>query len=183
VSARGRDDGLDTDAFERALLGADSPLTVFRAALRDGRESLKQRYLDDPRLAPMLVESHARLVDELLAHAWRLHLPMAPKKVSLALVAVGGYGRGELHPASDVDILILLKKSGADDVLKFAECFVRFLWDMGLEIGHSVRTLKECTQQAKADVTVATNIMEARLLAGDAALFREMGKLTGPKKI
>ncbi len=183
MSARlGKDDVFDTGAFERALAESSGPLLAFRTALRDGRERLKQYYLAEPRQASHLVSLHAWLVDELLMRAWEQGLALAPKRLPMALVAVGGYGRGELHPASDVDILILTKKISTKTG-PFIESFVRFLWDMGLEIGHSVRTVKECVREAKSDVTVATNLMETRLLAGDSALFRKMRKLTGPRKI
>ncbi len=172
----------DAAAFERALHAADDALPVFRAALREGRETLKRYCLSAPRQSTPLVGLHAWLVDELLVRAWQQHFALAPQRVPLALVAAGGYGRGELHPASDVDIMVLLKRA-SNKAGPFIEAFVRFLWDMGLEIGHSVRTVKECVSEARTDVTVATNLMEARLLAGDAAVFRKMRKLTGPRKI
>ena len=184
MSARfGKDDVFNTAEFERSLSKSKDALTTFRDALRSGRETLKQHYLDSPRHAPFLVTMQAWLVDELLARAWQHHLHLAPKRVPLALIAVGGYGRGELHPASDVDIMLLIKRGDGTKVGAFAEPFLRFLWDIGLEIGHSVRSLKDCAKEAKKDVTVATNLMETRLLAGDTRLFRKMRKLTGPSKI
>lgn len=176
------DDVFDATAFDRALAQSPDALPVFRNALREGRERLKQRYLAEPRKASQLVTLQAKLVDELLIRAWQQQLALAPKRLPLSLVAVGGYGRGELHPASDVDILILLKKT-TPKAGPFVEAFVRFLWDMGLEIGHSVRSVKECVQEAKGDVTIVTNLMETRLLVGDASLFKKMRKLTSPKKI
>src|SRR5258706_3188603 len=149
VSARlGKDDVFDISTFESALPESSDPLAVFRTALRDGRERLKQHYLAEPRLASHLVSLHAWLVDELLMRAWEQRVALAPKRLPMALLAVGGYGRGELHPASDVDILILTKKASVKTG-PFIESFVRFLWDMGLEIGHSVRTVKECMREAK----------------------------------
>ncbi|MFL6655461.1 MAG: DUF294 nucleotidyltransferase-like domain-containing protein, partial [Sulfurifustis sp.] len=184
MSARlAREDVFDTEAFEVAATNSVAEaLAVFRTALRDGRERLKRCYLENPRHASHIVALQASLTDELLVRAWEYHAGLAPARLPMALVAVGGYGRGELHPASDVDILILVKKL-TPKTGPFIEAFVRFLWDMGLEIGHSVRTVKECVQEAKNDLTVATNLMETRLLAGDSALFRKMRKLTGPRKI
>jgi [protein-PII] uridylyltransferase len=75
----------------------------------------------------------------------------------MALVACGGYGRGELHPASDVDILILLQRSPNKEAKTFIEHLFRFLWDIGLEVGHSVRSIKECISESRNDITVATN--------------------------
>jgi [protein-PII] uridylyltransferase len=186
VSARFvKDEVFRAADFDHALATASAAehLMLFRNALRHGREALKRYFLDQPRHAGQLILLHAWLVDELLTRAWQKHASLAPKRTPMALVAVGGYGRGELHPASDVDILVLLESSKPTDFAAFAEAFVRFLWDIGLEIGHSVRTVKECTHEAKTDVTVATNLMETRLLIGDGALFRKMRKLTGAKGV
>jgi hypothetical protein len=88
----------------------------------------------------------------------------------LALVAVGGYGRGELHPCSDIDILVIVPEGDGAWRDRVA-AFLTFLWDIGLEVGHSVRSVAECARQAEADVTVVTTLMESRLLDGPAALF------------
>jgi [protein-PII] uridylyltransferase len=92
------------------------------------------------------------------------------------IAAVGGYGRGEIFPHSDVDLLILT--AGAPDPGQRAaiEAFVGGCWDAGLAIGHSVRTLDECVQEAAADITVQTSVLEARLLAGSRALFERMAQ-------
>ncbi len=89
------------------------------------------------------------------------------------LVAVGGYGRGEMYPHSDVDVLII--HTGADDATRIAiERLITAMWDTGLQIGHSVRSLSECVNEAASDITVQTAMLEARYLAGDAALFSAM---------
>jgi [protein-PII] uridylyltransferase len=183
VSARlTKHDVFDADRFERALAGGDK-LAVFRDALREGREKIKQDYLQSPRHAAHGVALHAWLIDELLVRAWNQQLAATPTKATLVLAAVGGYGRGELHPHSDVDILLLLKRGSASDIAAFAEPFLRFLWDMGLQIGHSVRSMRDCVSEAKQDVTVVTNLMEARLLAGDEKLFAKLRKRTGASKL
>src|SRR5450830_532387 len=113
----------------------------------------------------------ARLVDELLADLWqRAGFPEA-----FALAAVGGYGRGELFPYSDVDVLVLLPDSVVADsepeLKSRLEAFIGSCWDVGLEIGSSVRTLSECVAEAGKDVTVQTSLLEARLLIGPVDLF------------
>jgi [protein-PII] uridylyltransferase len=94
-----------------------------------------------------------------------------------ALVAVGGYGRGELFPQSDVDVLVLMPDGTSaehnDDLKRGLESFIGNCWDAGLEIGSSVRTVAECIAQAEADVTVQTSLLESRPIAGNATLHAE----------
>ncbi len=107
-------------------------------------------------------------VDVALTRAWQeFELP-----ANAALVAVGGYGRGELFPHSDVDVLILL--DGAPDTALQAklEELVQLFWDIGLEIGHSIRTIDECLTESAADITVQTSLLEARLITGNRKLFQ-----------
>ena len=95
----------------------------------------------------------------------------------IALVAVGGYGRGELYPKSDIDLLILLDADKPDEALQQKlHQLVSMLWDIGLEVGHSIRTVAQCLSES-ADITVQTNLLEARLLTGDARLFGELKNL------
>jgi [protein-PII] uridylyltransferase len=91
----------------------------------------------------------------------------------VAIVAVGGYGRGELFPHSDVDILIVLPENADDAELAAIEGLIGMLWDLGLEVGHSVRTPQQCAEDAARDVTVLTSMIESRLVVGPAALFEQ----------
>ncbi len=116
-----------------------------------------------------LVEGRATLVDHLLCHAWSL-LKLDQQK-HLSLVAVGGYGRGQLQPYSDIDLLLLSKKPLTDTQQEALGQFITFLWDIGLDIGQSVRTVKQTYQLAKEDTTIATNLVESRLLSGCSATF------------
>ena len=102
----------------------------------------------------MLVHEHAAAVDEILVAAWRqFDLQQGTQS---ALIAVGGYGRGELHPASDIDLLVVLDPDAPTYVEEQVRGFVTFLWDIGLEVGHSVRSISGCVELASKDVTVAT---------------------------
>jgi [protein-PII] uridylyltransferase len=161
-------------------LSGDQPfIAICKTVLERGRQDLNQRFLAG---APVheLVSERAGLVDRVLVSAWRhIGLPVE----GLALAAVGGYGRGELHPGSDVDITILLGSDGEDQTNRRIEAYLTFLWDLGLEVGHAVRTIDQCREEAEADITVATNLMESRLLTGDEDLYEAMRAVTGPESI
>ncbi|MDG4552011.1 MAG: [protein-PII] uridylyltransferase [Candidatus Contendobacter sp.] len=184
VENRRRDEAaivpFDAAAFERELAAAPSPITPFRALLKHGDAQFKDLFLQGAP-AHELVPARARLMDELLLRAWsRFFEADAP---DLALVAVGGYGRGELHPGSDVDIMILLDDRTLDARRAGLESFLTFLWDIGLDVGHSVRTVEDCAHEGAADITVATSLMEARQLTGSTTLFERMRVVTGPDRI
>ncbi len=173
-----RDNDPAIAAFREALsAGGDAGS---RTALAAADDNLKARFIAGESVVD-LVHLRAAVVDQLLLHLWRMHAGDFAE--SAALVAVGGYGRGELHPSSDVDIMVLL----GDDVDQGREhalsAFVTSLWDVGLEIGHSVRTVLQCFEEARADLTVATTLMEARLISGPVTLFSEMQAVIGPDHI
>ncbi|QYJ76484.1 bifunctional uridylyltransferase/uridylyl-removing protein GlnD [Shewanella sp. FJAT-52076] len=118
-----------------------------------------------------LVRRRCRVVDELLQTAWSQH---GLANFPIALVAVGGYGRGELHPHSDIDLLMLVDEKLPKEAEFVLGYFIAFLWDAGLEIGHSVRTIKDTLTLGRDDITIATNLLEARFLAGKEPLFDEL---------
>ena len=165
--------------LDRSLAGGEAPLQAYREAVRASREQLAHRFHQgDP--VEELVHERAAFVDQVLIRIWR---DFMQDYHDAALVAVGGYGRGELHPASDVDLLVLVRDAPGERERETLETLVRFLWDVGLEVGHSVRTLEQCVEEAAADVTVVTNLMESRYLAGDESLFHDMRQATGPDRI
>ena len=139
-----------------------------RQSLRAARLALQQEYEHNAH-PTRLLRTHAKLVDEHLHAVWRM-LGMPP---DLALVAVGGYGREELFPKSDIDLLILLPQQPDDALQQRLQELVGVLWDIGLEVGHSIRTVGECMAES-SDVTVQTNLLEARLICGNSVLFMEM---------
>ena len=115
-----------------------------------------------------LLKRHAVLVDRVLQSVWRA--AVMPREV--ALLAVGGYGRSHLFPHSDVDVLFLLPDSLNDEVKEKVSDSVGRLWDVGLEIGHSARSVEQCVAEAANDITVETNLLEARFIAGSRPLAR-----------
>ncbi|MCF6257933.1 MAG: [protein-PII] uridylyltransferase [Gammaproteobacteria bacterium] len=173
-------DVCDWQEFDAAVAQTSTPLSVFRAQLKSSNAALQARFENDVPVQE-LVTQRAELVDKLLLRIWQQCIG---SHENIALVAVGGYGRSELHPASDIDLLILISNDEAiPQHAENIERFLLFLWDLGLEVGHSTRTVQDCIEQATADITVATNLMEARLLIGPEALFLQMKKTTGPDSI
>ena len=158
-------------ALDEALGRAGNEVSVLRQALDHAGDDLIARFKDGQPVTG-LVRLRASLVDRVLICLWREHAGALHD--SAALVAVGGYGRGELHPCSDVDIMLLVGKELPADSEQLLSSFLTSLWDIGLDIGHSVRTVKQCQQEAKADITVATTLIEARLLHGPEPLFEAM---------
>ncbi len=163
-----------------SLIAHPRDINAFRNALIEGDNRLKQRFLDDEPVE-RLVRDRARLVDTLLKTAWTMHVGEYVRDV--ALIAVGGYGRGELNLCSDIDIMILLPKSEAAPWQSSLEKFLTFMWDIGLEVGHSVRTIDDCQRESAADVSVATTMIEARLLQGPEQLFEAMRRALAPERV
>jgi [protein-PII] uridylyltransferase len=148
-------------------MNADLP--HWRDKLRQGRDQLVSTYLRTPKTRPLL-QGLSNLTDQVLREIWLAQRLPARS----ALVAVGGYGRGELYPESDVDLLILLDDTLTEEQREQFSPFVTLLWDVGLPIGHSVRNLTECILESAQDVTIQTNLLEARLIEGDEALFKSL---------
>ena len=169
----------DNDTFSKELYDGKQPIQLFRSALKDSSEQLAELF-EQGSSASELVAARSDLIDDLLYHSWKLHVE---NENDLALVAVGGYGRGELHPYSDIDIMVLLRCEPNQETCEAIERFLTFLWDIGLEVGHSVRTVDDCVNESTKDISVATNLMEARLLTGPISLFQKMWEKTGSANI
>ena len=134
--------------------------------------------------AARLIALRTHLIDHVLSHSWNQQNAAFQ---SMALLAVGGYGRAELHPRSDIDIAILLPDEPTDISSNNRDGqlsdWITSLWDLKLDLGHSVRTVSECEREARADITVITNLMEARYICGDEQLFRRMQKVITPERM
>jgi [protein-PII] uridylyltransferase len=170
----------DPAVFQAELQDSGYKLKTFRDAIQNSSQQLAREF-NEGQTASILVHKRANTIDLVLSQAWQ-HIMGADNK-DLALIAVGGYGRRELHPGSDIDILILV---GTRNVKKFhdqLETFITLLWDIGIEVGQSVRTIRECVREAKADITVITNLVESRLVCGPPALYQKLSDSVGPDKI
>ncbi|WP_041683017.1 [protein-PII] uridylyltransferase [Pusillimonas sp. T7-7] len=117
-----------------------------------------------------LLTALRRATDQALRELARIY----PLPNGSTLVAVGGYGRGELYPHSDVDVLILLNEQPSSQNTCMIEAFVAAMWDLGIEPGHSVRTIDDCQREAANDITVETSLMEARWLLGSKSLLGQL---------
>ncbi len=181
-----------TQALADAAAGARDPHAdtaavgaVLRAHLADGRAEIKRRFDADPRAAESgrrLARETCFLIDQLIraiydfttAQLYPLANPSEAEKISL--VAVGGYGRGELAPYSDIDLLFLLPYKLTPHCEQVVEYILYRLWDLGLKVGQSARSIEDCLARAKGDLTIKTSLLEARYLWGDQELFDKFRK-------
>ncbi len=152
------------------LADAGDSVERLGAALKTADAALSSDFRNSTPIG-ILVRLRAQVVDRLLLHLWR---NCANTDNDIALVAVGGYGRGELHPGSDVDIMLLANRHLSVQTEQVISEFLTRLWDIGLEVGHSVRTVADCRREAEKDLTVATTLMETRLLAGTDQAYNAM---------
>ncbi len=142
-------------------------IKAYKSHLAKGLEALIIEFKRNISISQLL-KARSALVDVILTTSWQ-QFEVDP---DCSLIAVGGYGRSELQPYSDIDLLILLPDSQLNT--KALEQWLAFLWDIGLEIGHSVRTIEECEELAKSDISIATSLMESRILYGNKYLYRQL---------
>jgi [protein-PII] uridylyltransferase len=166
-----RSSGLDRSSFIGPLKGA---LTVGRTEIRrrfeasgDGAAVMREQCF----LMDQLIRA---LFDFVTEEIYPLPNPTSGER--LAIVAVGGYGRGELAPYSDIDLLFLLPYKKTPHTEQVVEYLLYLLWDLGLKIGHSTRSVEDCLRQAKSDLTIRTALLEARYLWGEQGLFNDLKK-------
>ena len=148
--------------------------------IRDQHDSMLARsdHLND---IEQIIYEKSELIDQIISKAW---IHFITNHDDLALIAVGGYGRGELFPYSDIDLLILKKQGDSSEQKEAISKFITYLWDIGLEVGQSVRTINECIELAKTDLTIYTTLMETRILIGNEELYQMLNKkLLNQKRI
>lgn len=153
-------------------------ITIFKDKINRSYQYLTEGFKAGENIE-ILTKKQVSFIDEILIKAWSIFI----QNDDYALVAVGGYGREELSLYSDIDLLIIEKKRLSANSQLSIEKFLVFLWDCGLEIGHSVRTIRECQLKAKQDITIITNIMESRILCGNKKLYEDMLRKITPNKI
>ena len=171
-------DWFTLDSLDTALQAEHVPIPILKDFLKTCHQTLEDRFSQGQDIES-LVRARSWLMDQVLARLWTKIIGSSDN----ALVAVGGYGRNELLPGSDIDLMVLLDKTETPQLAEQLESLFLTLWDIGLEVGHSVRTLADCEEQSRNDITVATNLMEARLLSGAESLFENMRKRVGPDQV
>jgi len=178
--SRSRKKLFDKAAFLKDIEQSTSALRCYREAVQNARKILDERFIQKGNIEA-LIEDQTWFVDQILITAWQQFAWKDANDISL--IAVGGYGRGELHPYSDIDIQILLAKNNKDKYKADIESFLTFLWDINLEIGQSVRSIKENQQEAARDITVATALIESRTLTGNTQLLDTVMSQIERKKV
>jgi [protein-PII] uridylyltransferase len=164
-----------------ATLGeAGSSVERLRDALQGFRNAQTLRFLAGDS-ASDLVRDQSAITDRVIRAVWER--TCGPELPGAVLAAVGGYGRGELHPCSDVDLLVLLADKRKRNAREPVSAFLTLLWDIGLQVGHGTRTVDECRDESRKDLTTATTLMEARCLLGPEDLFRRMEAACAPPAI
>jgi [protein-PII] uridylyltransferase len=158
---------------------AQAMLNFYRKALDAGRMEIRRRFELD-QSGTLAVQGHCFLIDQLI----RVIYDVASEKIypvanptageQMSIIAYGGYGRGELAPKSDVDLLFVLPYKKTPRSEQMVEHMLYTLWDLGLKVGHATRSLDDCIRQAKADMTIRTGLLEARFVWGEQSLFREL---------
>ncbi|MGH7003666.1 MAG: nucleotidyltransferase domain-containing protein, partial [Alphaproteobacteria bacterium] len=174
------------DAVSRgrqAAEGRAGVLAALKDALASGRTEIRRRFdanRDARTRGRDCAKAYAYLIDQLVRtlydfayeHVYPNANPTAGERQSV--VATGGYGRGELAPQSDLDLLFLLSYKLTAHAEQVVEYMLYMLWDLGLKVGHATRSVDECIRMAKGDQVIRTALLEARYLWGDAGLYREL---------
>ena len=165
--------------FNRQLDSGAPAIATYKASIKAARQLLDARFVEGEKVET-LIRDTSWFIDQILGHAW-CRFGFAEAR-DISLIAVGGYGRGELHPYSDIDIQILLERNNLKKYQAPIEGFLTFLWDINLEVGQSVRTIKENAEQAASDITIATALLESRTIYGNDELHaRVMARLSHKK--
>lgn len=155
-------------------------LSQYKQRLKQKHVELREKF-DPNQSVSHLLKERSNFIDQTLIECWQHFLK--PYADRFALCAVGGYGRRELFPFSDIDLVVLLDTEELTDFQESLASFFTFLWDIGLKPGQSVRTVQQCVEAAIEDQTVITSLIENRLITGNAKLHRELNQAIAPDKI
>uniref|UniRef100_UPI0035944F19 [protein-PII] uridylyltransferase n=1 Tax=Blastomonas sp. TaxID=1909299 RepID=UPI0035944F19 len=183
IDRRAIDARISTLAQDSADRARGEVVTILRDALADGRAEIARRLVDSPASGHECAAAQAFLIDQIvrLIHDYvvRFQYPVANQSTGehFCIAAVGGYGRGEMAPHSDVDIAFLTPMRKNSWTEQAIEAVLYLLWDLGLKVGHSSRSLDEMVRQAKGDLTIRTALLEGRYVWGDQQIYKQAGAL------
>ncbi len=163
-----------------AIFAEKDNLLQFKQLLKQKDTELRQKFNPHKSVSKLLKEK-SDFIDEILSCCWQHFLGEYASQ--FALCAVGGYGRRELFPYSDIDLVVLLDSDDTSPCQEALSSFFTFLWDIGLKPGQSVRTIRQCIEAAIADQTIITSLMENRLITGNSALHKTLNQQITPDKI
>ncbi|MCF6202611.1 MAG: [protein-PII] uridylyltransferase [Methylococcaceae bacterium] len=161
--------GLNSELMN--IFSKENSHELLKHTLQQNFEQQRQKFNPKENVDSLLIEN-AIFIDDILSFCWNHFLKQYASQ--LCLIATGGYGRKELFPKSDIDILILLNQADTITLQDNLSIFSNFLWDIGLKPGLSVRTISECIQKATEDQTIMTNLLEMRLIHGNPSLFSNL---------
>ncbi len=165
--------------WEQALKTGQQTPRDYASKLGELRQTLDAKFKTGYSIENLL-HLYSNAMDILLSHIWQT---MGLEQQTITLVATGGYGRKELHPASDIDLLILVGENINTIDQEQIGSFITFLWDVGLDIGHAVRTIAECETEALAELATITSLIEARFIQGDKPLFAQLESVLTKDKL
>lgn len=171
----------DLDALKQKLNSEICSAQHIASTIKKGKQTLFNAF-DEGISVTHLIKQYAFYIDTVLEYCFKFHLSPQQQKLC-SLVAVGGYGRKELLPASDVDLLLLLDGEPDQEFETSLSTFLTVLWDFGLEIGHSVRTISDCIEQGQDDITVITNMIESRYISGSMPLYNNFQQAISVKNL
>lgn len=166
--------GADPGSIEQIVRGNNSPVAALKERIQNVSRFLDEQFLAETGIRTLIC-ARAMFVDRILACIWNSYPWFNANDISL--IATGGYGRGELHPHSDIDLLILSESGLTEEYNENISRFVTSLWDLNLDVGQSTRTIQECIEAARSDITVATNLLETRTVAGNNDLRIKLGNI------
>jgi len=158
---------INIDSLSSSLVSSTTPAVDTKNILKKAKSAFDDMFFRGVNIRD-LIHIKSQLMDQLLSSLWARFL----FNDNVSLIAVGGYGRGELHPHSDIDLLILVKTEINEELGEALTAFITLIWDLKLDIGHSVRTIEECIESAKDDVTICTNLLETRTITGPDNLLQ-----------
>jgi [protein-PII] uridylyltransferase len=165
---------------ESSVFISSQPIVDIKQDIQQFHDELINKFKQNESVES-LVEQRSDFIDHLLTSCWNDFVGAESK--GLSLIATGGYGRAELHPFSDIDLLVLFEGDALNEHQVALEHFTTFLWDIGLKPGQCVRNIEDCIEQSNKDISVITNLMESRLITGSTDLFSQMLKAITPDKI